>query len=89
MQGIVLKDWVTASEIKIVLNRMNSFGDEVFRDPKVLRSYYYAISDFAVGGRYVYFHIYIGSPHLHMERSSFTSISIRFDRRNACLNLRS
>uniref|UniRef100_A0A914ZML2 Laminin-like protein lam-2 n=1 Tax=Parascaris univalens TaxID=6257 RepID=A0A914ZML2_PARUN len=47
----VLQDWVTASEIKIVLNRMNSFGDEVFRDPKVLRSYYYAISDFAVGGR--------------------------------------
>lgn len=47
----VLQNWVTASEIKVVLNRMNSFGDEVFRDPKVLRSYYYAISDFAVGGR--------------------------------------
>jgi coxsackievirus/adenovirus receptor len=30
---------------------MNSYGDEIFRDPRVLRSYYYAISDFAVGGR--------------------------------------
>lgn len=47
----VLQEWVTASEIRIVLNRMNTFGDEVFKDPKVLRSYYYAISDFAVGGR--------------------------------------
>ncbi|KAE9415582.1 hypothetical protein Angca_009987, partial [Angiostrongylus cantonensis] len=47
----VLQQWVTASAIKIVLNRMNTFGDEVFGDPQVLRSYYYAISDFAVGGR--------------------------------------
>ncbi|MCP9257374.1 Laminin-like protein lam-2 [Dirofilaria immitis] len=46
-----LQDWVTASEIRIMLTRMNTFGDEVFRDAKVLRSYYYAISDFAVGGR--------------------------------------
>lgn len=37
----------------IVLNRMNTFGDEVFRDKRVLSSYYYAISDFAVGGRYI------------------------------------
>ncbi|CAD6199317.1 unnamed protein product [Caenorhabditis auriculariae] len=47
----VLQEWVTASAIKVVLNRMNTFGDEVFGDPQVLRSYYYAISDFAVGGR--------------------------------------
>jgi coxsackievirus/adenovirus receptor len=51
----VLHDWVTATSIKISLVRMNSFGDEVFRDPRVLRSYYYAISDFAVGGRCVSF----------------------------------
>jgi laminin, gamma 1 len=30
---------------------MNTFGDEIFGDNRVLRSYYYAISDFAVGGR--------------------------------------
>jgi len=42
---------VTASDIRIVLNRINTFRDEVFGDPKVLRSYFYAISDFAVGGR--------------------------------------
>ncbi|KHJ43700.1 laminin EGF-like protein [Trichuris suis] len=46
-----LQEWVTASEILVVLNRLNTFGDEVFRDVKVLRSYYYAVSDFAVGGR--------------------------------------
>lgn len=47
-----LQEWVTATDIKVTLNRLNTFGDEVFNDPKVLKSYYYAISDFAVGGRY-------------------------------------
>ena len=31
--------------------RLNTFGDEVFGDPKVLQSYYYGITQFAVGGR--------------------------------------
>ena len=30
---------------------MNTFGDEVFGDPEVLRSYYFAISNLVVGGR--------------------------------------
>jgi laminin gamma 1 len=47
----VLKEWVTATEIKIVLNRLNTFGDEIFNDKQVLKSYYYAISDIAVGAR--------------------------------------
>jgi hypothetical protein len=47
----VLQNWVTASAIRISLVRMNSYGDEIFRDPRVLKSYYYAISDIAVGGR--------------------------------------
>ncbi|XP_078721548.1 laminin subunit gamma-1 isoform X1 [Lampetra fluviatilis] len=47
----VLQDWVSSTEIRVTLNRLNTFGDEVFNDHKVLRSYYYAISDFAVGGR--------------------------------------
>lgn len=47
----VLQEWVTATDIRIVLNRINTFRDEVFGDPNVLRSYFYAISDFAVGGR--------------------------------------
>ncbi|TMS01279.1 Laminin subunit gamma-1 [Larimichthys crocea] len=46
-----LQEWVTATDIRVTLNRLNTFGDEVFNDPKVLKSYYYAISDFAVGGR--------------------------------------
>ncbi|BFZ20658.1 hypothetical protein BsWGS_23697 [Bradybaena similaris] len=46
-----LQDWVTATDIKIVLTRMNTFGDEVFADAQVLKSYFYAISDLAVGAR--------------------------------------
>ena len=47
----LLKEWVTATDIKITLIRLHTFGDEVFGDPKVLRSYFYAISDISVGGR--------------------------------------
>ena len=46
-----LQSWVSATDIRISLKRLNTFGDEVFGDPKVLQSYYYAISDFRVGGR--------------------------------------
>ncbi|KAL4219663.1 Laminin-type epidermal growth factor-like domai [Mactra antiquata] len=46
-----LQDWVTATDIRIVLTRMNTFGDEIFGDPRVLRSYFYAIDDLAVGAR--------------------------------------
>ncbi|KAI8518409.1 biological adhesion [Branchiostoma belcheri] len=49
--SLILQGWVTATDIRIRLRRLNTFGDEVFRDPKVMSSYYYAISDFAVGGR--------------------------------------
>lgn len=45
-----LQEWVTATDIRISLKRLNTFGDEVFGDPKVLKSYYYAITDFTVGG---------------------------------------
>ena len=47
----VLQEWVTAESIRISLNRINTFGDEIFHDPKVLQSYYYAISDLTIGGR--------------------------------------
>lgn len=47
----ILQEWVTATDIRIVLNRINTFRDEVFGDPNVLRSYFYAISDFAIGAR--------------------------------------
>uniref|UniRef100_A0A914HV37 Laminin-like protein lam-2 n=1 Tax=Globodera rostochiensis TaxID=31243 RepID=A0A914HV37_GLORO len=47
----VLQEWVTAEQIRISLVRMNTFGDEIFGDSRVLRSYYYGITDFAVGGR--------------------------------------
>lgn len=45
------QEWVTATEIKITLDRLNTFGDEVFGDEQVLRSYSYAIADVAVGAR--------------------------------------
>jgi laminin gamma 1 len=46
-----LKEWVMATNVRIVLNRLNTFGDEVFKDASVLKSYYYAISDISIGGR--------------------------------------
>ena len=46
-----LKKWITATDLRITLNRLNTFGDEVFNDPQVLKSYYYAISGIAVGGK--------------------------------------
>lgn len=49
--SVELNEWVTATDIRITLNRLNTFGDEVFNDPLVLKSYYYAISGIAVGGR--------------------------------------
>ncbi|KAJ8286885.1 hypothetical protein GJAV_G00044500 [Gymnothorax javanicus] len=50
-QSPVLQDWVTATDLLISLDRLNTFGDEFFKDANVLRSYYYAISDFTVGAR--------------------------------------
>lgn len=50
-QSLVLQEWVTATDLLISLDRLNTFGDEVFKEAMVLRSYFYAISDFSVGGR--------------------------------------
>ncbi|KAM8796644.1 laminin subunit gamma-3 [Eudromia elegans] len=46
-----LQEWVTVTDLLISLNRLNTFGDDIFKDPRVLQSYYYAISDLSVGGR--------------------------------------
>lgn len=46
-----LQEWVTSTDLLISLDRLNTFGDDIFKDPKVLQSYYYAVSDFSVGGR--------------------------------------
>lgn len=46
-----LRDFVTATDIRIMLTRHNTFGDEVFGDDDVLRSYWYAVDDLIVGGR--------------------------------------
>ncbi|XP_037654235.1 laminin subunit gamma-3 isoform X2 [Choloepus didactylus] len=50
-ESAVLQEWVTSTELLISLDRLNTFGDDIFKDPKVLQSYYYAVSDFTVGGR--------------------------------------
>ncbi|XP_058158195.1 laminin subunit gamma-3 isoform X2 [Dasypus novemcinctus] len=50
-QSPVLQEWVTSTELLISLDRLNTFGDDIFKDPKVLQSYFYAVSDFSVGGR--------------------------------------
>lgn len=46
-----LQEWVQATDLRITLDRLNTFGDEVFGDAHVLKSYYYAIADVAVGAR--------------------------------------
>ena len=46
----VLQDWVTATDIKVTFNRLPSLGDEEL-DDTIRESYYYAVSDFSVGGR--------------------------------------
>lgn len=46
-----MQEWVQATDLRITLDRMNTFGDEVFGDDQVLQSYYYAIADVAVGAR--------------------------------------
>ncbi|XP_017769170.1 PREDICTED: laminin subunit gamma-1-like [Nicrophorus vespilloides] len=46
-----LQEWVTATDIRITLNRLNTFGDELFADTSVLRSYYYSIVEVSVGAR--------------------------------------
>ncbi|XP_028035475.1 laminin subunit gamma-1 [Bombyx mandarina] len=46
-----LQDWVTATDLRISLDRLNTFGDEIFGDVQVLQSYWYAIADVAVGAR--------------------------------------
>jgi len=48
---LFLQEWVTATEIMISLDKPNTFGDELFMDSQVLRSYFYAITDLAVGAR--------------------------------------
>lgn len=48
---LFLQQWVTATDIRITLDRLNTFGDEVFGDAQVLKSYFYAIADIAVGAR--------------------------------------
>jgi netrin receptor unc-5 len=48
----VLQDWVTATDIKVVFNRLVAFDDN--KNPGASDesdSSYYALSDFAVGGR--------------------------------------
>jgi len=65
------QEWVTATDIRIVLNRINTFRDEVFGDANVLRSYFYAISDFAVGGRYMQTYHYRG-PETALGQNIYT-----------------
>ncbi|CAH1794168.1 unnamed protein product [Owenia fusiformis] len=47
----VLQDWVTATDVMIVFNRLHTDENSADKSKEVLDSYYYALSDFAVGGR--------------------------------------
>lgn len=46
----ILQDWVTATDVMVVFNKLNTYEDEQ-NDESAKESYYYSLSDFAVGGR--------------------------------------
>ena len=46
-----LQEWILATSLKFELDRLNTFADDIFGDPNVLRSYYYAIIDLSVLGK--------------------------------------
>jgi coxsackievirus/adenovirus receptor len=46
----ILQDFITTTAIRITLDKMNTFGEEIFFDENVLRSYFYGIYDISVGG---------------------------------------
>lgn len=47
------QEWVTATSIRITLNRLNTLGDEIWQAGSGLKSYFYAISDLNIGARFV------------------------------------
>ncbi|KAH9280970.1 Laminin-like protein lam-2 [Echinococcus granulosus] len=47
----ILQDWSTASQIKVELQKMHTFGDEANAESDTLLTYYFAIRKFTVGGR--------------------------------------
>ena len=48
-----LQEWVTVTALSFNLDQLNTFGDEIHSDEKVLKGYYFAISSIVVGGNYV------------------------------------
>eukprot|EP00118_Oscarella_pearsei_P025062 m.307415 g.307415 ORF g.307415 m.307415 type:complete len:2013 (+) comp42255_c0_seq1:49-6087(+) len=46
-----LQEWVTATDVRVVLKELNTFRDEAFGSPSALRRYFYAVQDFSVGAR--------------------------------------
>ena len=46
-----LQKWIRAYSLRFQLDKLNTFGDDIFGDPNVLRSYYYAIIDLTVVGK--------------------------------------
>lgn len=67
---------MTATDIRISLNRLNTFGDEVFGDQQVLQSYWYAIADIAVGARC--------KCNGHASRCEYTNVNNVRERRCFC-----
>ncbi|XP_013408519.1 netrin-1 isoform X1 [Lingula anatina] len=48
MNSPVLQDWVTATDIRVVFNRLRTIDENV---DKAKDNFYYSLADFAVGGR--------------------------------------
>lgn len=45
------ENWLTASQIRISLRSLNTFGDDILMNERSLRSYFYTVSDINIGAR--------------------------------------
>ena len=46
-----LQDWVTATDLRVVLSEPNTYGDEIYNETRTLQFYYYAVQDLSIGAR--------------------------------------
>jgi hypothetical protein len=71
---------------RIELRRLNTFGDEVFGDFKVLQSYYYAITHLTVSTKYSIF-LNCADINKQLLKKNLHSVLLTFSSQHFCLAL--
>lgn len=51
VENDALREWVTATDIRLEFTHMNTFGDEIFGDWQILQCYYYSVESVSIGAR--------------------------------------